>query len=533
MRPPLGERATCPAPSVWWVPVRALLALLLLMPVLAVAETHRFAVVVGNNAGTEDLPPLRYAESDAGKMARVLVELGDVSPDDLTLLQGRTVAELEEAITRVRTRVQPLHAAADGRVVVMFFFSGHSDGEGIELGTQSLPYSRLKALLAGTGADVRVIIVDACRSGAAIHQKGGKAAEPFSIRLNDNLNATGEAFISSSAEDEAALESAEVRGSIFTHNLVSGLRGAADASGDKLVTLGEAYRYAYDQTVSRTALMAVGAQHPNYDYRLSGQGELVVTSLLKPSATLVLPVGAERAFVTDVLRDQVILEVPGVTNRELALPPGQYGVRLFKESRTWGGRVALAEGARKLLTWDELTPLSSSMVVARKGAGGPGVEQTLMPVVPPGTDRVLSLSGGVVPSVSSLGLQGLLHLGFEPRTGWGLSFGLNAARAQVSTVSETALEARVGYRFTWERGLFFLSGGAEVGPGLYVQATPQGSGTAVGGVVAPRGVARVTLVGPLSLALDAEAAVAFVSLDGKLSAVFRPSAMLGVALRFF
>jgi hypothetical protein len=66
-----------------------------------------------------------------------------------------------------------------------------------------------------------------------------------------------------------------------------------------------------------------------------------------------------------------------------------------------------------------------------------------------------------------------------------------------------------------------------------VQATPQGSGTAVGGVVAPRGVARVTLVGPLSLALDAEAAVAFISLDGKLSAVFRPSAMLGVALRFF
>ena len=84
-------------------------------------------------------------------------------------------------------------------------------------------------------------------------------------------------------------------GSYFTHNLISGMRGAADSSGDKLVTLAEAYKYAYDRTVVSTAMLPVGAQHPNYDFRLSGQGELVLSSLLKPSSVLVLPEVGARA----------------------------------------------------------------------------------------------------------------------------------------------------------------------------------------------------------------------------------------------
>src|SRR5690349_23559249 len=53
----------------------------------------------------------RYAESDAGKFARVMVELGDVSADDVMLLQGRKVSELERAIQEDRksTRLNSSH----------------------------------------------------------------------------------------------------------------------------------------------------------------------------------------------------------------------------------------------------------------------------------------------------------------------------------------------------------------------------------------------------------------------------------------
>ena len=52
-------------------------------------------------------------------------------------------------------------------------------------------------------------------------------------------------MITSSAAREAALESAEIEASFFSHHLISGLRGAADTSGDGLVTLAEAYQYAF------------------------------------------------------------------------------------------------------------------------------------------------------------------------------------------------------------------------------------------------------------------------------------------------
>ena len=342
---------------------------LALVSASAFAESRRIAIVVGNNAGNGDQPALRYAESDAGKMARVLVELGDVAQDDLLLLQGRGMTELERALSDATERIAMFRHLPDTRAVLIFYFSGHSDGEAIELGKELLPYARLKALLAGTGAELRVAIIDACKSGQAIQEKGGKPSAPFTIRLTDTLQASGDAFITSSAADESALESAEVMGSFFTHNFISGLRGAADSSGDKQVTLAEAYRYAYDRTVAATAIMPVGGQHPSYDYRLSGQGELVLSSFVRATASLTMPEGAERALVSDLARDQVVVELPPGSAREVALAPGQYGLRLIKGGHSFGGRVKLGEGDHQQVRWEDLSPINSSIVFARKGGG--------------------------------------------------------------------------------------------------------------------------------------------------------------------
>src|SRR5439155_1760197 len=105
---------------------------------------------------------------------------------------------------------------------------------------------------------------------------------------------------------ELALESREIRGSFFTHHFVSGLRGAADASGDGRVTLAEAYEYAFSRTVSATSGTVVGPQHPAYDYRLSGKGDFVLTDLLRPSGVLELPAGYDRLLVLAEPREQVV-----------------------------------------------------------------------------------------------------------------------------------------------------------------------------------------------------------------------------------
>lgn len=503
--------------------------LLVLLSAIASAETKRLAIVVGNNAGTGEMPPLRYAESDAGKMARVLVELGDVSQEDVMLLQGQSVAQIERAIGEARDRVAFFKRSPDVRTVVFFYFSGHSDGEAIELGREKLAYARLKALLSGTGGDVRLVVVDACRSGAGLREKGGKPAENFTIRLADTLQTTGEAFITSSAADESSLESSEVMGSYFTHNLISGMRGAADSSGDKLVTLAEAYKYAYDRTVVSTAMLPVGAQHPNYDFKLSGQGELVLSSLLKPSSVLVLP-DADRSLVTDLARDQVIVEVVG-GSREVALTAGNYGLRLFKGGQGYGGRVTLTDGMRHVVQMSNLTPIHSSVVVAAKG--GPAVVQTLdaspstsrretgVGISVGGTGRILApvgtavgpkwqLRADVEPVTTTFAsfnggrIAGTLHLlalgemSFDPDTA--------AGRA----ANEAGGQIRVGYRVALDVWRFQLGLGLELGPGVLAQLYDDHAMTVVF-AMAPRMTLKARLT--QSLALIASADFTFTGLN--------------------
>jgi len=510
----------------------------------ALAETRRIAVVVGNNAGSGDMPPLRYAENDAGKMARVLAELGDVSPDDVLLLQGRRVADLERALADATERVTSFHKSPDVRTVVVFFFSGHSDGEAIELGREKLTYSRLKALLSSTGADVRLAIVDACRSGGGLREKGGRPVTPFTIRINDMLTASGEAFITSSAADEAALESSEVMGSYFTHHFISGLRGAADASGDKAVTLAEAYRYAYDRTVTATSVLPIGAQHPSYDFKLSGQGELVLSSLVRPSALLVLPEGSERSLVSDVARDQVVVEVAAGNAREVALAPGHYAVRLFKGNHSYGGRVSLTEGLRRTVTWSELTLLVPNVIIAAAKGGSSSVTQTqavvepVDDVAPLGLTLGVGMTGRVLVDPSRPGgfkYQG--RLGFEPLSTHLGSFNLfgrprlGAVRAkgelvigllgemtfdqpvtgQREAVNEGGGQLRLGYRFAFEWRRLSLGIGAEIGVGALAQLYDTRPVTTVL-MMAPRLSLRLRLAGPLSLTVDGEIPVTGVTI---------------------
>lgn len=80
------------------------------------------------------------------------------------------------------------------------------------------------------------------------------------MRFTDDLATSGEAVLTSSAAHEQALESREIRASFFSHHFVSGLRGATGSSGDGRVTIGEAYRYAFVNTLLATSNTLTGPQ---------------------------------------------------------------------------------------------------------------------------------------------------------------------------------------------------------------------------------------------------------------------------------
>jgi hypothetical protein len=395
--------------------VRALLLLSLLCAWPALAETRRFVLALGNNAGAPAHAPLRYAEADAARFARTLVEVGGVKEDDVLLLQGRTLADAEAALHTVQVRIAAAHQAPDVRALLYVYFSGHGDGESLELGPGHLSFTQLRALLQGTEADVKVVILDACQSGGALRSKGGKAAAPFTLTLVDALKVSGDVFISSSTAEESSLESQELGGSVFTSHLLTGLRGAADVSQDQQVTLAEAYRYAYERTVRTTALSSQGTQHPAFGMKLAGQGELVLTQLEGAAVRLSVFPQAQRVLLVDVARDQVVVDLPATGARELALAPGRYAVKAVREGAVRVGQLELVAGTPAALTWESLHAESTPVLLGSRKGGPATSERVSLCVLPfvnaAGKNEASPLALGLAETIATdFGAQPALRL---------------------------------------------------------------------------------------------------------------------------
>jgi hypothetical protein len=161
----------------------------------------------------------------------------------------------------------------------------------------------------------------------------------------------GHAFLTSSAETEAAQESDRIGASYFTHYLISGLRGAADVNGEGKVTLNEAYQFAFNETLGRTVDTKGGAQHPSYDINLSGTGDVVMTDLRQTSATLVIDAALDGRFFVRNARQELVVELykPYGRRVELALEPGDYEVRVEREAAALLAKPRVDEGARVVL----------------------------------------------------------------------------------------------------------------------------------------------------------------------------------------
>jgi len=331
--------------------------------------TRRFALVAGANRGAADRVPLRYAVADAQRFADVVTRMGGVRPADRIVLENPSRSEFMAALARTGELAGSAREG-DARVEVIVYFSGHADDQGLMLARDVLPYRELRAALGAMKADVGITILDACASGAITRLKGGRAHPAFLTEGVPEIK--GYAFLTSSSENETAQESERLRGSFFTHALVSGLRGAADTSGDGLVTLNEAYQFAFHETLVQTTPTEGGAQHPSYDIKMAGTGEVVMTDLRQTSSSLVLGEDYEGRFFVFSSRRQLVAELYKARGRhvELGLDAGDYEVVFEEDRRRLGSKLTLAEGQHKELLLTDLRELPRQ-ATTRRGEGGP------------------------------------------------------------------------------------------------------------------------------------------------------------------
>ncbi|MSQ02375.1 MAG: hypothetical protein EXR71_10880 [Myxococcales bacterium] len=341
---------------------------MMLLAGLAHAAVLRHALIVGANVGGSGLEPLRYAEEDARRFSEVLVELGNFEPVYITVLYGPTALQVQAAIA-AHSDV----ASGFDDDVFLFYYSGHADARGLRIGNDTLAWEAVRNDIRKMPAEVKVGVLDACRSGTITRLKGAALSQPFLV--DDRLAAEGEAWITAASSDEEAQESDQLRGSFFTHYLISGMRGAADLN-DGTVSLEEAYKYAFDRVVSHTGETSAGVQHPNRDFRIKGEGELALTKVANGRATATLP--AELAGVVTVVRlpDRTpVAEVSKVagTPVTLALPPGSYAVRRMEGQTLLSTEVMLTEGARVTIT--EFAPVGVGHPTPDKGPAPASLEQ--------------------------------------------------------------------------------------------------------------------------------------------------------------
>lgn len=355
---------------------------LLGLPASSWADTRRFALVAGANDGGDGRVALRYAVSDAQAFSGVLEDLGGVPRSNQTLLIEPDRAVLAEAIAHL---AQTVHLAEDRglRTEVVVYYSGHSDEEGLLLGDTTYGYAELRADLEGIGADVQVVVLDSCASGALVMAKGGVKVAGF---LEDQSNdVEGTAYLMSATADEAAQESDVVGGSFFTHYLVSGLRGGADHTQDGRVTLHEAYTFAKSETLRRTERTSIGPQHATHAYKLGGHGDFVFTDLSETSSSLVFDEGmVGRVFVREA-GGQLVAELNKTSERavELALRPGTYVVVLEEGAARQEAVFHIGEAEHVTVGDLEFTPFVQEQVAARGPGGTPSEPASVAPVAPP------------------------------------------------------------------------------------------------------------------------------------------------------
>jgi uncharacterized caspase-like protein len=255
-------------------------------PVAGPRIANRWAVVIGvGDYDNKSVPKLRFAESDADAMYRLLTTRAGYARENVLLLTDK--APEKPTLQNIRLALGDFLARKTTRDdMVLIYYAGlgapevdasskETDGQAKyliprnvqpeSLRRTAFAMEEMQGLVARIPAERVVLLLDTSYSGAA----GGRTFAPPNARprsLSDQFlerlaKSRGRLVITASGANEVALEPADLGHGLFTYYLLEGLSGKADRNGDGIVTVSELYPYLEDQ-VDRKSRAAGGRQRP-------------------------------------------------------------------------------------------------------------------------------------------------------------------------------------------------------------------------------------------------------------------------------
>ncbi|HMK37082.1 MAG TPA: ankyrin repeat domain-containing protein [Desulfomonilaceae bacterium] len=251
-----------------------------------------YALVVGVSKYRDGkIPKLELSDKDARAFGDFLKAQNEVFKETRVtylLNEKATKSEVEKHLYYTLPK-----AGKDDTVIL--FFSGHGafdpirpseflflpyDVEPEFIGTTGVKMTGLE-FLKGVNAERVLIIADACYAGGFSPMKS-KSLPSMDSFLQEVRNSSGRAIITSAKPEQLSWEAPNAKNSVFTNNLLEGLKGKADKDKDGMVTLNEAYEYAYAKTKDETA----GHQHPQFEGKIVGAFPLSFVGPRVPQAEL-------------------------------------------------------------------------------------------------------------------------------------------------------------------------------------------------------------------------------------------------------
>ena len=338
---------------------------------------HAYALVIGSNRAGINQQPLRYAHRDANNVASVLQQIGGYPARQVELLIDPSTDTILDRLDSLGKQIAR-HARDEEPSTLFFYYSGHARVQSLTLGEDELRLSQMRGALSAIPADAKIVVLDACQTGAYSRIKGASLEADFSYNSIAMLQTSGTAVMASSAADEFSQESDALKGSFFTHHLVVGMRGAADSDKDGRISLFEAYEYAYNHTLIATAGTSVGAQHVTLETELKGKGEMILSWPENAQARLQLPKALEaKVIVYDTDTYQVQAEILKTEGADvvLAFPVGNYAAILNQKDGQYRCPFTLAQDQTTALDLSSCTPFEATLVTVKsEGRSGEGEE---------------------------------------------------------------------------------------------------------------------------------------------------------------
>lgn len=311
----------------------------------------RRALLIGiDRYADPTFPPLRFAARDASALGAVLRDPGLGAFDSVETM---VVGELSARV--IVARIEAWARTLGPEDTALLYWSGHgtrwTDGRGrsrVFLATEdskrddpidtAVPVEALQALLSDMPATRRVLVLDACFTGSgkvdaddvqeAVDERFDERF-PVSVRSSEK-----EAALFATTYGRPALESKSLGHGVFTYHLIRALgeeREKADADGDLVVTVSEAFDWARDQAMQATAQRQV----PMAIYKIVGREELVLSG--DPSRRAAARLAAVTAYegAQHGVRLVVDGQERGAFPRTVLVEPGPHVV----EFRTPAGKV--------------------------------------------------------------------------------------------------------------------------------------------------------------------------------------------------